>query len=429
MIEGKCKYFCVLTQVINYKGHNLRVMKFKFLFSVLSIISLAFLGLPVFGVTIPTGGAKIFFGPSEGVFSVDSTFDVSILLDTGTTPVNVVDVKIEFPADKLQIVSPSTGNSFINLWIQQPTFSNTKGTISFVGGATQDGIKTSSGLVSTITFRAKQPGVAMVKISSNSSVLAADGLGTKVLTTLGRAVYNILPPTPEGPEVFSITHQDQAIWHKNNNVIMGWDLDGEASTSFSYSLSREPSEIPDNIDDTIGSMANFPDLDDGIWWFHAKQKKFGIYGDTSHYQLKIDTTPPAQFKPKIQLLTAAIVTRKAISTFFTTDALSGLNRYEVAVFDKSKDAGDAPIFIEASSPYKISDIGGGTIRLVVRAYDNAGNYRDGFIEIRGLNLALSILKENYIGLIIAFVAILISFLKHLVNHKKQNDIFGQMKQF
>ena len=105
----------------------------------------------------------------------------------------------------------------------------------------------------------------------------------------------------------------------------------------------------------------------------------------------------------MELLTAQIA-RQAVVEFFTTDALSGINRYEVAVFDRTKESGEAPFFVEATSPYRVPDIiPGARLSLIVRAFDNAGNARDGTIGINNLNLFVSLLRDNWIGLVIALV--------------------------
>ena len=362
-------------------------------------------------------GAKILINPNGGSFSVDSTFDVSIFVDTGGSEINAVDVRIKFPPDKLQVINPSAGTSFISLWLQQPTFSNKDGTISFVGGVQEKGVKTSAGLVSTITFRAKSSGRATVEISNQSAILAADGKGTNVLGSIGKAIFTIVPRAPGGPKVFSTSHPDQDQWYNNNNVTVAWD-DEEGVSGYSYILSRNPVEIPDNINDSEQTSIDFTDLKDGIWNFHIKQQRAGIYGDTANYQIKIDTAPPAEFKPQVNLLTATI-SKQAIISFFTTDALSGVNHHEVAVFDRSKESGEAPFFVEATSPYRIPDIAAGaSLRVIVRAFDNAGNARDSVVDVRNLNLALSLTKDNWIGLSIAAVVI-IFLIRHLRSHHKR----------
>lgn len=366
-------------------------------------------------------GAKIYINPGSGSFSVDSTFDISIFIDTGEDAINAVDVQVKFPPDKLQIINPSAGTSFISLWLQQPTFSNKDGTISFIGGVPEKGIKTSSGLVSTITFRAKSSGRAVVEIGEQSAILAADGKGTNILGSVARAVFTLVPKSPGGPKVFSTTHPDQGTWYNKNNITVAWDNE-EGVSGYSYILSRNPTEIPDNVQDSDETSIDFTDLKDGVWYFHLKQQVAGIYGNTTHYQIKIDTTPPAEFKPKINLLTAA-VTRQAMLSFFTTDALSGIHHYEVSVFDRSKEFGEAPFFVEATSPYRIPDVAvGRALRVVVRAFDNAGNVRDGTIDIRTLNFVLSLVRDNWIGLSIA-LAVLVFLVWHLITvHRRAEKL-------
>ncbi len=388
---------------------------------------------------VKTGAVKLFFTPSSGNFLTDSLVDVSLLLDTGNEAVNVIDVKVEFPPDKLQVVRPSTGDSFVSIWLQQPTYSNKNGTITFSGGVPEKGIRSSSAVISTITFRVKEPGPAILKFSTTSSVLAADGLGSKLPVISGRAVLNLVPKPPEGPVVFSVTHPDPNKWYNNNNVILGWELDnGVATTSYSYSLTQNPSEIPDNIDDGSDTTTHYPNLADGIWYFHLKQKRQGVYGDTTHYQLKIDTTAPASFKPTVDLLKASIFLQKAFVNFFTTDALSGINHYEIALFDKSKESGDAPIFLEAASPYRIPDIGTGNVRIIIRAFDNAGNTRDAVIDTESINVIQSWLNifqswlhnDFFVSIVISFNLLIVIFaLRYVIIQHRKSKIYREANAY
>ncbi|MBX4211340.1 MAG: cohesin domain-containing protein [Candidatus Yanofskybacteria bacterium] len=359
--------------------------------------------------------ASIFINPKTGTFTVDSTFDVSVLVDTGGQTVNAIEVFVQFPADKLQVVTPATGQSFVSLWLQPPTFSNKDGTLSFVGGVPAGGIRTSAGLVSTITFRVKAPGPATVKIGDKSNLYADDGRGTAIATIKGRSAYTFISTPPEGPKVFSVTHPDQEAWYQNNNVIMGWDTD-EQVAGYSYTISQSPSEIPDNTDDTSDSTVNLPGIKDGIWYFHIKQKKNNLYGDATHYALKIDTSAPAEFKPEIDVSTG-FRTKPAAVRFITTDALSGIDHYEIGIFDNTRESGEAPIFLEADSPYRIPDVGPGSVKVVIRAFDHAGNTRDGVVEFKSKNFVLALLKENYIGLGIAFT-LLILFMFHMLRRHR-----------
>ena len=54
-------------------------------------------------------GASLRIGPQTGTFFVDSTFDISIILNTNKNRINAVQVDIKFPPDKLQLVTPLSG--------------------------------------------------------------------------------------------------------------------------------------------------------------------------------------------------------------------------------------------------------------------------------------------------------------------------------
>ena len=104
---------------------------------------------------------------------------------------------ISFPTDKLGVVSVSKTNSVMNLWVQEPTFSNTRGTVNFEGIALNPGYTGSQGTIITITFRTKSAGQANIKFSSGS-VLANDGVGTNILIGFSNANITIQPiPSPQ----------------------------------------------------------------------------------------------------------------------------------------------------------------------------------------------------------------------------------------
>jgi len=349
---------------------------------------------------------KIFLTPAAGSFLVGSTFDAAIAVDTDDVFVNAVEVELKFPADKLQIVNPSSGTSFISLWVAQPTYSNVDGTIGF-SGVVPEGINTSSGVVSQITFRVIKAGEAVVKVLTSSSILAADGKGTNLLSRVIDGRYTLMPKPPEGPRVFSETHPDETQWYNNNNPIISWEKESGV-TDFSFSLDQYPQAVPDNESKGSETTKAFENLVDGLWYFHIKAKKEGIWGAPSHFLLRIDTTPPAAFEPKVEFLTAAIINRTIVS-FFTTDALSDIDHYGVVVIDKREPPVGAPVFVEAQSPYQVPVLGfiSGNFRIIVRAVDKAGNVRDATIDA---NFPESITKTIKNNLVIILSAVLIAAL-------------------
>jgi hypothetical protein len=347
----------------------------------LIIISLI---LIVFGVPSLTkaAGASLYLSPASGTFFVGSTFDVSVFVNTGEENVNAVEVNIKFDPKKIQVASPTTGKSFIEVWIAQPTYSNTKGTMKFIGGVPTPGINTSAGLVSTVTFRAITPGETSVVFLENSKVLRNDPHGTNILTSLGRGSYNLVIPPPEGPEVFSSTHPDQNKWYKNNNPTFSWEKT-EGVTDFSYSFDEDPTGVPDNISEGGHNSISFNKVKDGFWYFHVKAKEGEVWGGTSHYLVRIDSTPPAIFKPTVDPSDKTTEKQPLIS-FITTDALSGLDHYQIKYIDVTpgKEEEGVGFFTEVSSPHKLPSLDIGDYLIIVRAHDKAGNWREGTVKIK-----------------------------------------------
>jgi len=345
------------------------------IFLIFTILMLFFVIVPL----VKAEGASLYFSPTAGTFFVGSTFDVSIFLNTNDNNVNAVEVHLKFDPKKLQITSPVAGKSFISVWISQPTYSNTEGRASFQGGAPSPGINTSSGLISTITFRAIAPGETSISFLNSSKVLLDDGKGTNILSSLSQGVYTIKIPPPEGPQVFSLTHPDQNKWYKNNNLSFSWEKESGV-TDFSYAIDDSFHGIPDNISEGSHASVSYADLADGIWYFHIKAKKGESWGGITHYLVQIDSTPPAAFSLVFEpsLKSPTMTSKEPTVSFITTDALSGLDHFEIKTIDlrQTLNGKDTGFFVEVASPYKLPSLERGEHEVIVRVYDQAMNWRD-----------------------------------------------------
>ena len=134
--------------------------------------------------------ASIYFSPSGGTYGVGKTFSVYVIVSSADKAMNAVSANLSFPADLLSVTSISKTNSIVNFWVQEPSYSNSSGTISLEGVVLNPGYVGTAGRVATITFRAKDSGAARVAFSSGD-VLANDGLGTSILATLGSGTYTL----------------------------------------------------------------------------------------------------------------------------------------------------------------------------------------------------------------------------------------------
>ncbi len=323
--------------------------------------------------------ASIFFSPEKQTVVTGATFNVSIYLNTYQNPANALDLTIQFPPDLLSVVQPSTGNSVIGIWLQPPSYSNSDGTIH-ISGVIPNGITTGGGLITTITFRALAPGNATVGVSDLSTVLANDGQGTPMATQFGQGTYTIMPTPPSGITIFSLTHPFSNQWYNNASPILGWNK-GNGADAFSYLIDDKPFTVPDNKVETTSTSMAYQNLNDGIWYFHIKARKNGMWGPTTNFLLRIDTQPPAEFTPTVDMTTTAF--KKVIVSFFTTDALSGINHYEVGVINAEASSTASPVFVESQSPYAFSyeNPVSHHFHVVVRAMDNAGNVRDEYVDV------------------------------------------------
>lgn len=366
----------------------------------------------IFGVTLaifcvffyfqPVKAATFSAGPSAGTFTVGSTFDVSVYLNTEGKIINAVEASLSFPPDKLQLVSPSAGKSVIGVWTVQPSVNNQLGRIDLQGGI-PGGINVSSGLVTTLTFRVKSVGSSVVKFLDNSKALLHDGKGTNDLNDTTNGVYNLVLPAPAGPIVSSETHPDQNLWYKSPNVVFVWSDEGQLVEGYSYEISNDPTSIPDEIVDSKNTSATYRNLSGGIKYFHIKSLRGGVWGGTTHFAIKIDSAEPADFQPQV-VPSKRTVRKQPIVQFSTTDADSGIDHYELKLIPlspgnlKTTPQSSQPLFIEVTSPYIPSPLELGKYDVIIRAYDQAGNYREKTITLNIVSTAFEFVSGEGVQL-------------------------------
>ncbi|MBI4426676.1 MAG: hypothetical protein HY567_03800 [Candidatus Kerfeldbacteria bacterium] len=320
-------------------------------------------------------GASLKISPGSGTYEVGGLIDVAFVLDTGGEAVNAVKADIVFPADKLQIVNPAASTSFISVWLTAPTFSNADGTLNFQGGLPNPGINTSSGFISTVTFRVKSAGKAVVRYLPSSLVLRNDPDGTNILTSSGTAEFTLKTPPPAGPVVSSPTHGDPNQWYNIPQAQFSWEpVDG--AVGYSYAFDQAAKQAPDTTVDTTATSATVEATADGVWYFHVRAFTTA-WGGATTFPVQIDRTPPASFTPKLD---SDLLTTEESGTvrFITTDGASGLDHYEVKqVARAGSSAPGNTLFVEITSPYVTPKLPDGEYEFIVRAFDRAGNVTEG----------------------------------------------------
>ncbi len=154
-------------------------------FCALAVLILLLLPKSIFADTL-------FISPASGEYRVGQTFSVRIMVSSQAQAINAVSAVLSYPTDKLQVTSISKIGSILNLWVEEPFFSNTQGTVSLEGVVPNPGFIGSNGPVITINFRVLNIGTAALRFSSGQ-LLANDGYGTNILRTRGTASFTLSP--------------------------------------------------------------------------------------------------------------------------------------------------------------------------------------------------------------------------------------------
>lgn len=128
--------------------------------------------------------------PTSSSVSVGNIVSIKVVVNTSGKYINNGEASIQFPTDLLEVVSISKNSSIFSLWVEEPSFSNYTGKISFNGGVPNPGFVGSSGTIASITFKAKKVGSASV-IFGDAAIRENDGLGTDILTSKNSGIIQI----------------------------------------------------------------------------------------------------------------------------------------------------------------------------------------------------------------------------------------------
>lgn len=325
--------------------------------------------------------ATLSLSPSTGVYTAGQTFSAQVLVNSSGQGINAADGTITFNPAELAVVSISKGSVF-NLWTAEPAFSNTAGTITFSGG-NPTGYTGSAGGVLTITFRAQNAGTSRVQFISGS-VLAADGRGTNVLTSMNGGNYTITAAdvtpepevieyvapanTPAAPQIASETHPDPAAYHQATTAVLRWTLPSDV-TGVRTLLDTNSGSIPTRVYDTPISDITLEDLEQGVQYFHIQFRNSEGWGRVAHYRLAVDSEAPTKFE--ISLPEAADLSNPEQTLVFTIeDDISAVRRFIVEI-----DGGEPFEYIDefGSSSIQLPSLEPGRHSVIIEAFDEAGN--------------------------------------------------------
>ncbi len=295
----------------------------KLLYNVVLLSLCAFL-IPSF-----VSAATMRIAPAAASVTVGGTASIAIQVTSADQPMNAASGIVHFPADSLQVVSLSKSGTIISLWAQEPSYSNSAGTINFEGAVLNPGFTGSNGTVLTITFKAKSAGVAPITIGSGS-VLANDGSGTEILTSVSGGNMSVTaaapapavtPSAPASPTaarlvITSTTHPDAEKSYRAPVVHLAWNNPpGTEAVRILYDKNQGTTPSV-TYDPPIESKEIEPG--DGTWYFHAQARSGGGWGPVTHFKFTIDPNAPEEVVPAEPPMPQLPVTHNATPSLFSS---------------------------------------------------------------------------------------------------------------
>ncbi len=364
-----------------------------------------FLGFSIFLIfgARAANAATLYFSPSSGNFSVGNILTVNILVNTENADINNAEATVNFPSGLLEIVSISKSGSIFTLWVEDPTFSNNAGTLSFNGGLPTPGFNSTNGKILSAVFRVKRAGSATVAFSS-PAVRANDGYGTNVFRVGAQAQFNLIseerptpPPTEEAspvatsiprPVIRSTTHPDEDKWYSNNNPLFKWDVPAGV-TEVLLVLNRSAGSVPFVSYTPPISERTLEDLAEGTWYFNARFRTAAGLGPISSFRVNIDTQPPTAFGIS-RLDTSDLTNPRPVLLFESSDATSGIDRYEIKVGEGEWVRIEPAL---AGRAYAIPLQKYGNYAVEIKALDKAGNFTSAKIDVQIEPIKASVITE------------------------------------
>ena len=339
-----------------------------------AVFLVSFLSIPAI-----VSAATLSLWPDSGVHTVGETINVQVRLNTMGQTINAADGRIRVSGSGVSVVGVSQAGSIFSLWAEEPRISGND--ITFSGGI-PSGYQGSSGNIMTITLRATAAGTPRLSFQ-DGSVLAADGRGSNILSSMNGGTYTIraqettpaperveyVPAvnTPAAPVIRSETHPEPDGWSNRSRAELSWSIPSGV-TAVRTAVTQNPSSIPNQVADSLLTTLTTDDLPDGVSYLHVQFRNADGWGSVGRYRLGVDTRSPQElevrrideietYRPEQQLLVSAS------STSPLSHALVKIDDAEPISYDLSG----------ATTTINLPPLEPGYRVLVVEVYDAAGN--------------------------------------------------------
>lgn len=156
---------------------------------------------------------------------------------------------------------------------------------------------------------------------------------------------------PDAPLVSSATHPVDSTWYSNAAPTLTFSATGVSGVAgYSYVMNQVAATTPDTTSEGSGTSASYSGLANGEWWFHVRAvSPGGTWGATTHFRVRIDTTPPTT--------TASVPASGTGSVQFTlsaSDALSGVSQVRYRIDGGATQTYSAPVTVTTVGTHTLS---------------------------------------------------------------------------
>ena len=173
---------------------------------------------------------------------------------------------------------------------------------------------------------------------------------------------------PPAPVVSSDFYTDPDRWYKAEGAEFTWELPSDV-TRIAIDIATSTDAEPMQVIMPVSSYTIDPDdLVEGEQYLAVQFKNEAGWGEVTYYTLRIDRTVPQNLN--ITLVPGDTYPYTSTLIFRADDSLSGISGYSVYL------GGNPPVFFtpeQARTGYQFSQKAEGTYRVVVVAFDQAGN--------------------------------------------------------
>lgn len=320
---------------------------------------------------------------SKDIVNAKDDITVLVTINSEGQNINTAQSTISFPSSLLEVSKIDHTNSVFSFWLQEPIFDNTKGTVTFVGGALS-GLNGPGLKIMQIGFKVKGSGTGRLGVT-DGAITASDGTGSNVYNTSKGLDINIpatsnfqavtlqrsqqaaiiakkLPPQPTIDIPF---YPDPTLWNNRSAMFQAkWNI-GSDIIQAGISIDKNTTFSPAASKEALLGNKIFPAMQDGISYIHLRLANNIGWGPVLNYRIALDTTPPNSFKITSDS-NFKTSDPKPVINFTSSDLTSGIDNYIIKL-------DDGVVITTNLNKYQFEPLLPGAHKITVSAADKAGN--------------------------------------------------------